>query len=87
MIRAELLGEQAYSTLTGVQVHVWRRGNTYLARGRFQGPPFTETLGEEALHAVARPRQVGADTKNGNFVRVTPGCRGLVRARKQRCSA
>ena len=57
MVRAELMGSHSHATLTGVQVHVWRRGERYLGRGRLHGVAFGETLGKDANAANARLRQ------------------------------
>src|SRR4051794_32615756 len=45
-VAAKLMGSHTYTTLVGVEVHVWQRGGEYLARGRFQGQVFGETLGK-----------------------------------------
>ena len=69
MIRAELMGGHTHATLDGAQVHVWKRGPKYLARGRFQGRPFGETLGASEAEAAARLRQVLAEIEGGSYVR------------------
>src|SRR5262249_21433002 len=69
MVRAELMGGHSHSTLCGVWVHVWRRGDKYLARGRYERRPFGETLGEDVASATARLRQLLTEIENGSFVR------------------
>src|SRR5205807_9376577 len=69
MVRAELMGSHSHVTLCGVQVHVWHRGGKYLARGRYQGQPFGETLGNEVIGATARLRQLLTEIEAGSYVR------------------
>jgi integrase len=69
MVRAELMGSHTHATLDGVHVHVWKRGPKYLARGRFQGRPFGETLGASEPEASARLRQVLTEIESGSYVR------------------
>ena len=54
MVRAELMGSHTHRTLDGIQVHVWQRRGKYLARGRYQGQAFGETLGDNVAEATAR---------------------------------
>ena len=44
MVRAELMGSHTHTAATGVNVHVWRRGETYLVRGRWQARAFGEDI-------------------------------------------
>src|SRR4051812_13464467 len=67
--RAELMGGHTHSTLCGVQVHVWLRGRTYLARGQHLGRPFGETLGIDIAGATARLRQLLTEIENGTYTR------------------
>jgi hypothetical protein len=69
MVAAELMGGHTHTTLVGIQVHVWRRGNRYLARGRYQGQSFGATLGGDPLAATAKLRQLLTCIENGSFVR------------------
>ena len=69
MVVAELMGGHTHTTLAGVQVHVWRRGGAYLARGRYHGRAFGETLGGEVHAATARLRRLLTEMDNGSFVR------------------
>jgi integrase len=68
MTRAELMGGHTHQTLIGVRVHVWRRGGRFLARGRFEGHAFGETLGSDVASATARLRQLLTELENGSFV-------------------
>ncbi len=63
------MGGHTHTTLCGVCVHVWRRGTKYLARGRYQGRAFGETLGEDNARATARLRQLLNEIEEGTFVR------------------
>jgi integrase len=69
MVRAELMGGHTHTTLDGVRVHVWKRGPKYLARGRFQGQPFGETLGESETEAGARLRHILTEIESSSYVR------------------
>jgi integrase len=69
MAQATLMGSHSHATLSGITVHVWERGGTYLARGRYQGQPFGETLGEDPLQAAARLRDILTKLDNGTYVR------------------
>ncbi len=40
MVAAALMGAHTHETADGQCVHVWRRGETYLARGRWNGAAF-----------------------------------------------
>lgn len=37
MVAVALLGGHTHETINGIKVHVWKRGETYIARGRLQG--------------------------------------------------
>jgi len=78
MVRGELMGSHTHCTLSGVQVHVWRRVDKYLARGRFQGRPFGETLGSDTPHAAARLREILTKIDNGSYVRPSDGRKQIV---------
>ncbi len=67
--RAELMGGHSHRTDEGVLVHVWRRNEKYLARGRYDGQPFGETLGANEQTATSRLRQLLTEIENGSFVR------------------
>lgn len=69
MVRAELMGGHTHSTLDGVRVHVWRRGDRFLARGRYDGQAFGETLGSDEAEAAARLRQMLTRIEDRSFVR------------------
>lgn len=68
MVRAELLGCHTHTALCGTRVHVWKRDPTFLARGRYHGRPFGETLGSTVPEASARLRQLLGELENGSFV-------------------
>lgn len=69
MVRGELMGGHTHTALGGVRVHVWRRGDKYLARGRLDGRPFGETIGGDPADATARLRQFLTEIDNGTYVR------------------
>src|SRR5260370_13883527 len=69
MVRAALLGGPPHPALNGTRVHVWQRASQYLARGRFQGRAFGETLGESEGQAAARLRYLLTQLDDGTYVR------------------
>ncbi len=69
MVRAELMGSHTHVTLCGVQVHVWKRCGKFIARGRYLGQPFGETLGGDVPAATARLRQLLTEIEAGSYVR------------------
>jgi hypothetical protein len=68
MRRAELLGHHCHETDCGVRVQVWIRGDRYLARGRYQGQQFGQSLGAEREAAVSL-RHLLVQIENGTFER------------------
>ena len=68
MVGTTLMGSHTHTTITGVEVHVWQRGGKYLARGRYQGQPFGETLRGDVLAATARLRQLLTSTVREVFL-------------------
>ena len=69
MIKAELLGQHSHATLCGIDVHVYVRDGKYLARGRYDGAAFGETLGDNPLAASARLRRLLTEIEEGTFLR------------------
>src|SRR4051812_36639911 len=69
MARAELMGSHTHHTIDGVGVHVWLRDGKYLARGRYQGQAFGETIGDNVALATARLRQLLTEIEDGGYVR------------------
>jgi hypothetical protein len=69
MVRAELLGTHSHATSVGVTVHVWKRGEQFLARGRFEGHQFGRTLKGNAMAAASELRHLLVDIENGSFQR------------------
>jgi hypothetical protein len=61
MMRDELLGQHTHATEVGVDVHIWRRGPKFLARGRYNGAAFGESLGDNAEDAI----------DNGTYIRAS----------------
>jgi integrase len=69
MIRAELMGGHTHATQDGVQVHVWKRGDTYLARGSYARERFAETLGQDVTSATSRLRKLLTEIEDGSYLR------------------
>jgi hypothetical protein len=69
MVRTELSGQHSHLTEGGVEVHIWTRDGSYLARGRYEGKQFGETLGTDPTNAAHRLRHLLVEIDNGTFVR------------------
>lgn len=67
MTRAELLGRHSFSWGDGKQIHIFRREERYIARGRIDGRTFGETLGSNAEAAQVRLFAILAELNNGFF--------------------
>jgi integrase len=68
MVRADLLGRHSHQAASGERVHVWKRNDTYLARGRYHGRRYGQTLGNSVLDAEASLRRVLVAIENRSFV-------------------
>src|ERR1043165_8045709 len=82
MVRAELMGSHSHLTLSGTYVHVWQRGGKYLARGRYEGCPFGETLGDNPVYAAARLREILTKIDSGSYVRPSDNKKQLMTRRR-----
>jgi integrase len=82
MVRSELMGDHTHTTLAGVEVHIWQRGNKYIARGSYGGQRFGETLGTDVAAATARLRQLLTEIEGGSFVRPSDANKRLVAKKK-----
>jgi hypothetical protein len=71
MVRSELLGAHSHVAAGKVQIHVWFRGGKYLARGRYEGKAFGETLGADVGEASARLRRLLGEIEDCSYVRPT----------------
>ncbi len=69
MKKAVLLGSHSHPTTCGITVHVWKRGTTFIVRGRYEGQPFGETVGENPTHAASQLRHIMDALENGSFQR------------------
>jgi integrase len=78
MVRAELMGGHSHLTLVGTRIHIWRRGDRFLARERYQGRRFGETLGDRVPEATARLRQILTDIENGAYRRPSEARRRMI---------
>ena len=54
MVRAELLSRHTHTASNGVRVNIWRRGDSYLARGSYSKSRFGETLASDQKGAEDR---------------------------------
>lgn len=79
MVRAELMGQHTHETADGIHVHVWRRNDSFLARGRHQGRPFGKVLGKDEREAGARLRRLLGDLEAGCFVRPSEAAKQLIK--------
>lgn len=69
MVRAELLGSHTHQTICGSNVQIWKRGDGYLARGRYQKRQFGKSLGAGAVEAASNLRHLLVEIENGTFER------------------
>ena len=67
MVRAELLGGHSHGTARGKNVHVWKRGEAYLVRGRLDGRQFGDSLGSDPASASVQLRRVLAEMDDGTY--------------------
>jgi len=67
MVAAELLGSHAHETSCGRKVQVWKRGNSFLIRGRFEGRQFGKSAGNNPTIAASALRHLLASLENGSF--------------------
>ena len=67
MVQAELLGAHAHETGCGVRVYVWKRGDVYLARGRFQRRQFGKSLGTDPSEAGRKLGRLLVEIENSTF--------------------
>lgn len=58
MVRAELLGAHEHETSCGKTVQVWKRGNSFLIRGRYEGRQFGQTVGDNPTIAASQLRHI-----------------------------
>ncbi len=68
MVRGELSGRATYITTNSIKVHIWRRGDQYLARGRYQKRQYMQVLGKEPGQADAALRKLLGDLESGAFI-------------------
>jgi len=69
MVPSQLMGSHSHTALGGTNVHIYRRDDQYLARGRYQGRAFGEAIGRTEAQATVRLRQLIVEIENGSFVR------------------
>ncbi len=67
MVPAELLGSHAHETSCGIGVQVWKRGNSFLIRGRYEGRQFGKTAGSNPTIAASELRHLLVSLENGSF--------------------
>ena len=61
--------KHSHQTPNGIGVHIWRRENTYMARGSYEGHRFGVRLGDTELEAEAALHELLVNIRNGAFVR------------------
>jgi len=79
MARASLLGRHSHSTAIGVEVHIWRRGETFLARGRIHGKAFGPTLGKDVKTAETKLCRMLTEINDGRFERPSTICKRSIK--------
>lgn len=68
MVKATLLGHHTHSSTAGINVHCWQRDGRYLARGRFEGRQFGETIGKTECEAEIGLRHLLTALDEGSFL-------------------
>jgi hypothetical protein len=68
MVSAELSGKHKHTTSNGVNVHIWRRRNRYLARFRHNGRQTGPTLGATEQEAEVALRRLMVQLEDGTFL-------------------
>lgn len=68
MVRSELAGRHTHKTQIGVDVHIYERDGQFLARGRWNGSAFGETLGAAKTKAEIALRRVLTEIDEGRFI-------------------
>lgn len=66
-LRAELLGKHLHRTRNGISVYVVERKGKYMARGRFLGKNYCETLGGNEADAESRLRELLSELEKDTF--------------------
>jgi hypothetical protein len=67
MVRSALLGSHEHQTACGKSVQIWQRGDRYLARGRYNGQQFGETLSGDRDQAASSLRRLLVAIEDGTF--------------------
>src|SRR4051794_28245857 len=67
MVSADLFGRHTYNATKETAVHIWRRGDSILARGYFNGVGFCERLGTSEQDADARLHELLCELARGTF--------------------
>jgi hypothetical protein len=67
MVRSQLMGAHEHRTSCGKSVQIWRRGNRYLARGRYAGKQFGKTLSGDETQAASDLRRLLTALEDGTF--------------------
>lgn len=68
MVGITLLGQHTHRSVSGISVHCYRRGDSYLARGRFERKAFGETIGRSEEEAAVRLRHLLTELDDGSYV-------------------
>src|SRR5947209_12253225 len=76
------MGSRTHETANGRAVHVWQRGEAFLARGRWNGAAFGESLGRDVREATARLRKLIGEIEDDTFVRPSDQHRQMAAGRR-----
>jgi len=68
MVKASLCGEHTHCSTSGTKVHIFIRDRKFLARGRYQGQQFGETLGTSEQEAISVLRRLMVELDEGRYV-------------------
>ena len=81
MVQATLYGRHSITLANGKSIHIWRRRNSYLVRGWWEGRQFGEVLGSDEVSAEARLCEIRTQLENGTYASPRDCARQPKRAR------
>ena len=68
MLKSSINGQGAFGAADGTKVSIYRRGNQFMGRGRFNGRQFGQQLGKTEGEAAVKLRSVLHELDNGIFI-------------------
>jgi integrase len=68
MVKSCINGQDCFEAADGTKVSIYRRGNKFMGRGRFNGKQFGQQLGKTEGEAAVKLRSVLHELDNGIFI-------------------